>query len=756
MMLDSVKIIYILLSFFIVFVLAYFMRLVFNKAGEIKKSINSTIFIAINAIVFYILFSLAENYFFAKLMCSFYFICTDLMVFTMISFSVYYTDKKDISFFNKVKNILLILIALDSISLILNTFTNHTFDIHLAVGIFGSVFWFVSFTPYHYIHLAFCYVMTLFSFVILVKSLSVHASIYKQKYLAVIYSYITVLAVNMFCYLTGTVIDYSVWFYALLAGFISYYSIFTFPDALLINLLNTVNENVKEIIICFDLEGNCIYHNAAANILFGDKKHFDEKKCCLFYKNWKSQNGTYSCEIDGNKCYYIVEKNPLEYSNVAIGDYFVLTDKTQEINALNKEQYNFTHDELTGLLNREGFFKRVDEVFSNAPDENWMMLCTNILDFKMINEMFGIETGDRVLKKIAELLRVISSKDTIYGRITDDKFCLFFKKEVLDEERIKKFYYENRKIIFSQSYEVHMQFGIYQVKSKDETADSMFDKAMFAIDEIHGNYMKLFSYFDSNLMDKKFFEKNIIADFEEAIDKEQFELYLQPLITNGNKSFGAEVLVRWNHPERGIIVPDSFVKVYEQCGFISKLDLYIWKKTCAILKEWKKRGLTEPYLCVNVSSWDLYYFDIYEIFTGLVKEFDIEPSNLNIELTETVLLSDYKKVMELFKRLQTFGFKIEIDDFGSGYSSLNMLKDIKANILKIDMLFLNRTANYEKSRKILEAIISLAKKLNMNVITEGVENESQVKMLTELGCNTFQGYYFSKPISVSDFEKKYF
>ena len=152
----------------------------------------------------------------------------------------------------------------------------------------------------------------------------------------------------------------------------------------------------------------------------------------------------------------------------------------------------------------------------------------------------------------------------------------------------------------------------------------------------------------------------------------------------------------------------------------------------------------------------MYYFDIYKIFTELTEEFGIDPSHLNIELTETVLLADYKKVMELFKRLQDYGFKIEIDDFGSGYSSLNMLKDINADILKIDMLFLNKTANYEKSRRILSSIISLANELNMNVITEGVENESQVKMLTDLGCNTFQGYYFSKPLTVSEFEKKYF
>ncbi|MCR5217314.1 GGDEF and EAL domain-containing protein [Treponema sp.] len=756
MILDSVKIIYILLSLFIISVLVYFIRLVFNKAGAIKKDANRIMIIAIIAIIFYTIFSISDNYILAKIMCSCYFICTDLMVYSMINYSINYTgfvQNKALSLFKK---ICICLIILDGASLLLNTFTEHSFDIQQAVAFTGVVYWLMLFTPLHYIHLDFCYVMVASSLLLLFKAFFNVASLYKQKYLTVIVAYLVVIFVNMFCYTAGTVIDFSVWLYALLAGFISYYSIFTFPESLVIKLLNRVNESIKEIIICFDLDGNCIYHNKAALTLFSSREHFDREKCQAFYKSWQQQNGTYSCAIDGGSRYYIVEKNVLQYSNVRIGDYFLLTDKTQEINALKREQYNFTHDEVTGLLNREGFFKNVDEVFSKYNDQQWMMVCTNIQDFKMINEIFGTETGDRILKKEAELLKRYAHKDSVYGRIADDKFCIFFRKEYFSEDVVKQYYDQIKKIISSQSYELHMQFGIYEIKSADESADSMFDKAMFAMDEIHGNYMKLISYFDSNLMDKRLSEKNIIADFDEAISKEEFELYLQPLITNNNKSFGAEVLVRWNHPERGIIVPDFFVKVYEQCGLISRLDLYIWRKACAILKDWKSRGLTEPYLCVNVSPWDLYYFDLYAVFTGLVSEFGIDPGHLNIELTETVLLSDYKKVMELFKKLQDFGFKIEIDDFGSGYSSLNMLKDIKADILKIDMLFLNKTVNFEKSRKILAAIITLAKKLNMNVITEGVENESQVKMLSDLGCNTFQGYYFSKPLSVTEFEKKYF
>ena len=753
---ESMKITYITVSCAILAVIAFYIRLVYYKAGSMRRHVNIIMILGALAVFFYTLFAVSDNYIIALLMCSCYFICTDYLTYFMINFSVHYSGNKDSNRLLKIKLLFKILCLADTVSLLVNTFTRHTFDLQQAVAFNGVIYWLVIFSPVHYIHLGFCYIQFATALIILIRACIRVASLYKEKFITVIIAYCFVIIVNMICYSSGLIIDFSVWLYAVLAGFISYYSIFTFPESLVEKLLNRINETISEIIICFDTAGNCIYHNKAAVYLFNSKNHFDKVKCQAFYNEWKQQNGTYSCTIDGETHYFIVEKNVIEYSAVVIGDYFLLTDKTAEINAVKREQYNCTHDELTGLLNREGFFKKVDETLARSESDKWLMVCTNVQDFKMINEIFGTETGDRMLVRGAELLRSFTHKGTVYGRIADDKFSIFFKKKYFNETEFRKYYYEIKKMIESDAHDLHMQFGIYEVKSKDESASEMVEKAMFAMDEIHGNYMKLFSYFDSDLMDKRLSEKNIIADFDDAVKNEEFELYLQPLITNNKKAFGAEVLVRWNHPRRGVILPDTFVRIYEQCGLISKLDLYIWRKACALLKEWKDRGLTEPYLCVNVSPGDLYYFDIYKIFTELTEEFGIDPSHLNIELTETVLLSDYKKVMELFKRLQDYGFKIEIDDFGSGYSSLNMLKDINADILKIDMLFLNKTANYEKSRRILGSIISLANKLNMNVITEGVENESQVKMLTDLGCNTFQGYYFSKPLTVSEFEKKYF
>ena len=232
-------------------------------------------------------------------------------------------------------------------------------------------------------------------------------------------------------------------------------------------------------------------------------------------------------------------------------------------------------------------------------------------------------------------------------------------------------------------------------------------------------------------------------------------MFLQPQVNAKGELYGAEALVRWQHAQRGLLSPAMFIDVLEKAGLIYKLDRYIWESAAQKLKEWKDKGAEQYHISVNISTKDFYFVDIYEIFTGLIEKYDIRPDRLNLEITETALMSDFDKNMEILKQLQEYGFKIEIDDFGSGYSSLNMLKDISADVLKIDMGFLRASENEAKGMDILESIIVLAGKLGMDVITEGVEMEKQLTMLSNMGCGIFQGYYFSKPIPTNEFEDKY-
>ena len=203
-------------------------------------------------------------------------------------------------------------------------------------------------------------------------------------------------------------------------------------------------------------------------------------------------------------------------------------------------------------------------------------------------------------------------------------------------------------------------------------------------------------------------------------------------------------------------MPNEFIPIFEKNGLIIDIDRYIWEMACRILRKWKEEGRDDVYISVNISPRDFYFLNVYQIFVELVEKYDIDPQNLKLEITETAVVMDLKRQLELITRLRQTGFIVEMDDFGSGYSSLNMLKEIHVDVLKIDMAFLKKAKDEERSKKILQMIIGLSKQLGMPVITEGVETAQQVEFLAEMGCDIFQGYYFGKPMSVQEFEAKYF
>lgn len=227
------------------------------------------------------------------------------------------------------------------------------------------------------------------------------------------------------------------------------------------------------------------------------------------------------------------------------------------------------------------------------------------------------------------------------------------------------------------------------------------------------------------------------------------------LVAEEGKVLGAEALVRWKHPEEGVISPGEFVPVLEEASLITKLDYFVWEQAARLLRKWKKEGREWLYISVNVSAMDFLCLDICQTFILLVQKYDINPVNLKIEITESVFMNEAKTQIDTLNRLQEYGFEIEIDDFGSGYSSLNMLKDIMADVMKIDMGFLLETVHEERSWIILQGIVNLAERLGMRTVAEGVETECQKKKLVDIGCNVFQGYYFAKPMPTEEFAKRY-
>jgi EAL domain-containing protein (putative c-di-GMP-specific phosphodiesterase class I) len=256
------------------------------------------------------------------------------------------------------------------------------------------------------------------------------------------------------------------------------------------------------------------------------------------------------------------------------------------------------------------------------------------------------------------------------------------------------------------------------------------------------------------MRDQVLWSQKISAELEGALKQRHIVPYLQPIVDINGSIIGAEALVRWLHPTEGFLPPFTFIPTFEKNGMIAEVDKYIWRCACEILSSWTDEK-AKLFISVNISPKDFYFMDVYAEIKNLVDEFKIDPSRLRIEITETVMMTDAESRIAILSKFRESGFIVEMDDFGSGYSSLNQLKDMPLDVLKIDMKFLSKAQDNNKAETILRNILRLSNDLGLFSLTEGVETEDQYKKLSDMGCNLFQGYYFAKPISITDYEKLY-
>lgn len=421
-----------------------------------------------------------------------------------------------------------------------------------------------------------------------------------------------------------------------------------------------------------------------------------------------------------------------------------------------EEDWNYvTIDEMTGMYNSKYFLKNVERILKES-NEKYYFIYTDILNFSLYNKMFSEDKGDEILKEIAKMLKAMNFGTVVCGRMFVDEFGVLIPESAYDEKYLMECIIALQDKFSSSIYQVYIYGGIYEIKDNNESAKAMCIKAKIALDTIKGDYDKILAFYDENMLKENLMKQKIIGEFNEALQQEQFYVCLQPQVTAEGKLLGAEALVRWQHPEKGMISPEQFIPVLEETSLITMLDCYIWEQAAKLLQKWKGEGRDSIYISVNVSAMDFYYADIYRTFTSLVQKYDIVPGNLKIEITETVLMNDTVNQLKILERLRKYGFDIELDDFGSGYSSLSMLKDIMVDAIKIDMGFLDETTHEKRSWSILRSIVNMAEELGIRTITEGVKTEQQVKDLLDIGCKVFQGYYFAKPMKVEEFTAKWF
>ena len=660
------------------------------------------------------------------------------------------------------RQILFVLAAADSVSLIVNTFTRHVFDLQRGV-LQGTGYWRVEYATFQSVHLALVYLMIFYCVVQLVYQTVKSPAMYKGKYGTILLLVIGLILLDFASTLLNSDFEYSVLLYGFIAIAICYYVLYASPRRLLERMRSTLVEDSVIGLVVYDEDEQCVGVNQAAKELFTDKDDV-YGAAARFLAQWKQEHQGQLKNVmgaerqlvrDGETVYiYVNYQQLLDDKGRILGSGFQFENRTEAIKQYQEEKYKASHDTLTGLYNRTAFEDEVRHILATQ-HEPYYMMCTNIKDFKLINELCGTEVGDALLISQADIIRNERHGESASARIYADKFCTLLPKRHYNEELFKAAMTETLDRVVSIPFKTHFYFGVYEITDRTEPVWTMCDKAMMAIDAIRGNYGEYFSFYKEEMFQRIIKEKEIIGRFDQAIEEEEFHMFLQPQVANNGTIVGAEALVRWIHPEKGMISPADFIPVLEKAGLIHKLDLYIWEKAAQKLEAWKREGKGHLSISVNISTKDFYLTDICEAFRTISEKYDFDIKNLKLEITESALMQDVRKIMRNMDELHNLGFDIEIDDFGSGYSSLGMLKDIRADILKIDMIFLHETENMDRSSTIIKNVISMSKELGMPVITEGVETKEQVDFLQNAGCDMFQGFYFARPMKVEDFEQAY-
>lgn len=413
----------------------------------------------------------------------------------------------------------------------------------------------------------------------------------------------------------------------------------------------------------------------------------------------------------------------------------------------------FKFDRLTGLYSKEFFYRTVKELLEKEPEKEFTLLCCNIENFRLYNDTFGRKAGDKLLKEAAAIFRKRVSENSVCCRYSADRFLCLTDKE--SELKGRESFSQARKTTRSElSDNLSVKIGIYEIIDRTIPVELMCDRAVWVVDTIKGIYDQYIAVYDDKIRNILLREQAITDAMESALAEKQFIVYFQPKHSlNNDKMVGAEALVRWIHPEMGFMSPGEFIPLFEKNGFIRKLDEYVWESVCEKLREWKDKGYEIVPVSVNVSRADIYRSSLVETFCGLIEKYDIEPKYLHLEITESAYTENPEQIIITVEELRKKGFVIEMDDFGSGYSSLNMLGEMSLDILKLDMKFIRNQMAKPAERGLLKAIIEMAHTLDLKVVAEGVETEEQKDRLKFMNCDIAQGYFYAKPIPSAEYEK---
>lgn len=653
------------------------------------------------------------------------------------------------------------LLLADMVQLLLNPILHHAFDI-TEIEVDG--FPYFKMIPHlgQQVHRVIDYLILAGIIVVFIVKLVRAPRLQAERYSVILVTLLLVTGWETVYIFSGSPIDRSMIGFGVFGLLNFYFSLYYRPMRLQDRMLSGMVSGQENPVFFFDDSKHCIWMNRAGGQFLGlEEQELEEAEARLKKEfgslhpdlaEWKDH---LTIEQNGEKRYIELTKQPLIDSRRKMdGFYFHIHDLTDEQRAAEQKLYTARHDQLTGLFNRDYLYERTRELLAANPDEAYLIVTAEITDLKVINDLYGNVFGDRALKFSAEWLRNNKNleKGSVYGRLGGDSFGVCVPEKDFRLERME--YALSNLTVFEgeTKYRMLIHAGIYRVDDRSLEASVMYDRAVLALEGIKDDYRYHTAWYKPSMRDNVVKNRQITEELASAIGDGQIRPWLQPIVDREGKTIGAEALVRWIHPEEGIRSPGLFIPVLEKNGMIADLDRCIWRKSCEILARWKEEG-KDLFLSVNISPRDFYLLDVVAEMNRLVSEYGIEPAKLRLEITETMMMGDTDVHLDTLRKLREAGFCIEMDDFGSGYSSLNLLREMPVDVLKIDMVFLRQAGQNPRAGIIVDEVITMARRLGITSLTEGVETKAQYDSLMEMGCQLYQGYYFAKPMPLEEFEQ---
>lgn len=705
---------------------------------------------------------------------SVYFASIDWLLYYLLQFSVEYTG---LNLKEKIHNMRIALIlGIDTVSMLLNIRFLHAFRLRL-IRIGGTEpYYLFEAGAFYLIHLVLSYILTLFILMCLAYKIYRSPALYRKKYLLVLFVFVLLVVLDACFVFLNHGIDTAILFYALAGISIYYFALIYAPKELLNSTFSEVVHNMTDALILFDLEDNCIYANQKAETYFDihtgetlvPKNRFLE----LFLQLKNNSQGESRLDetivSEGREYHVRLQYHRMEdKKGCYIGGFFIVANRTDEVNKIRGELYRTSHDNLTGLYNKEYFYQQSSKQIRRHPNVQYLMVCTDIPSFKLFHDLFGRRRCDELLIRISNRLRGQTGAGTVYGHIEGGKFAVLIQKDLFQEELFINLLEGGGDCGKSGNCPLDVTVGVYEIDSPFIPVSVMLERAMIALGTVQGKKPDAgfggaeagsssgVAWYTEQLHQTVLRERDLQEEMEGALLNGQFCIYLQPQFSAERKLLGAEALARWEHPKKGLILPNEFIPIFEKNGLIAELDRYVWELSFEKIAEWKKRNGEKLYISVNISPKDFYFMDVYRVFSDLAAKYAISPHHIKIEVTEDVLTGDDGRRLAVVGRLRSAGFLIEMHNPGKAYDLLLTSEKVCMDALKYNMFFLKDRQTGEHTEQIVRAMIALAAPLGMTVAASGVEDEEQYLFLREAGCEIFQGYYFAKPMEVTEFEERF-